>query len=112
MKIAYYPGCTMKTKAANLEIAAVEALNVLGVEFMLLLLVGLAMTLLLPVLSALWSTLFSLLLAGGIVGINAAKMACGLGACLGCAVRSRTDRNGYRHACLHGPVFHAHDLCW
>ena len=25
MNIAYYPGCTMKTKAANLEIAAVEA---------------------------------------------------------------------------------------
>ncbi|MGD9253115.1 MAG: CoB--CoM heterodisulfide reductase iron-sulfur subunit B family protein [Holophagae bacterium] len=33
MKIAYYPGCTMKTKAANLELAAVEALHVLGVEF-------------------------------------------------------------------------------
>ena len=33
MKLAYYPGCTMITKAANLEIAAVEALNVLGVEF-------------------------------------------------------------------------------
>ena len=33
MKLAYYPGCTMKTKAANLELAAVEALNVLGVEF-------------------------------------------------------------------------------
>ena len=33
MKIAYYPGCTMKTKAASLELAAVEALNVLGVEY-------------------------------------------------------------------------------
>ena len=33
MNIAYYPGCTMKTKAANLELAAVEALNVLGVDF-------------------------------------------------------------------------------
>jgi heterodisulfide reductase subunit B len=33
MKIAYYPGCTMKTKAASLELAAVEALKVLGVEF-------------------------------------------------------------------------------
>ena len=33
MKLAYYPGCTMKTKAASLELAAVEALNVLGVEF-------------------------------------------------------------------------------
>jgi heterodisulfide reductase subunit B len=33
MKIAYYPGCTMKTKAANLELAAIEALKLLGVEF-------------------------------------------------------------------------------
>ena len=33
MKIAYYPGCTMKTRAASLELAAVEALNLLGVEF-------------------------------------------------------------------------------
>jgi heterodisulfide reductase subunit B len=33
MKIAYYPGCTMKTRAASLELAAVEALNVLGVDF-------------------------------------------------------------------------------
>jgi len=33
MKIAYYPGCTMKTRAASLELAAIEALNVLGVEF-------------------------------------------------------------------------------
>ena len=33
MKIAYYPGCTMKTRAASLELAAIEALNVLGVDF-------------------------------------------------------------------------------
>jgi heterodisulfide reductase subunit B len=33
MTLAYYPGCTLKTKAANLEIAAVEALRLLGVEF-------------------------------------------------------------------------------
>ena len=33
MKLAYYPGCTMKTQAANLELAAVEALNLLGVEY-------------------------------------------------------------------------------
>jgi heterodisulfide reductase subunit B len=33
MKIAYYPGCTLKTKAANLEEAALEAMRVLGVEF-------------------------------------------------------------------------------
>ncbi|KAB2892140.1 MAG: heterodisulfide reductase, subunit B [Desulfobulbaceae bacterium] len=32
MKISYYPGCTLKTKAANLEAAAVASLAVLGVE--------------------------------------------------------------------------------
>jgi len=33
MKLAYYPGCTLKTKAANLELAALEALSKLDVEF-------------------------------------------------------------------------------
>jgi dihydroorotate dehydrogenase electron transfer subunit len=33
-------------------------------------------------------------------------MACGLGACLGCAVE-RTDQKGYLHACMDGPVFNA-----
>lgn len=32
MKIAYYPGCTLKSKAANLEGAALAALELLGVE--------------------------------------------------------------------------------
>ena len=32
MKISYYPGCTLKTKAANLESAAVAALAALGIE--------------------------------------------------------------------------------
>jgi len=32
MKIAYYPGCTLKTKARNLETSALEALKVLGIE--------------------------------------------------------------------------------
>ena len=32
MKVSYYPGCTLKTKAQNLEIAAVQAMEVLGVE--------------------------------------------------------------------------------
>lgn len=32
MKIAYYPGCTLKTKAKNLEDAALASLKVLGVE--------------------------------------------------------------------------------
>ncbi len=36
-------------------------------------------------------------------------MACGLGACLGCAV-DRTDQDGYLHACMDGPVFNARDI--
>jgi dihydroorotate dehydrogenase electron transfer subunit len=32
-------------------------------------------------------------------------MACGVGACLGCAVEDRTDSGKYLHACLDGPVF-------
>jgi heterodisulfide reductase subunit B len=32
MKISYYPGCTLKTKAANLEMAALASLAALGVE--------------------------------------------------------------------------------
>jgi dihydroorotate dehydrogenase electron transfer subunit len=37
-------------------------------------------------------------------------MACGMGACLGCAVEARVDQSGYLHACLDGPVFNAADL--
>jgi heterodisulfide reductase subunit B2 len=32
MKIGYYPGCTLKTKAKNLEDAALAALEALGIE--------------------------------------------------------------------------------
>lgn len=32
MKIGYYPGCTLKTKARNLEEAAIQSMSVLGVE--------------------------------------------------------------------------------
>jgi dihydroorotate dehydrogenase electron transfer subunit len=34
-------------------------------------------------------------------------MACGMGACLGCAVPSRDTPDRYYHACLDGPVFDA-----
>jgi dihydroorotate dehydrogenase electron transfer subunit len=34
-------------------------------------------------------------------------MACGMGACLGCAVEGRQQRDRYLHACLDGPVFDA-----
>jgi len=37
-------------------------------------------------------------------------MACGIGACLACAVSDRVDPNRYRHACLHGPVFDAREV--
>jgi dihydroorotate dehydrogenase electron transfer subunit len=37
-------------------------------------------------------------------------MACGMGACLGCAVEGRGQRDRYLHACLDGPVFDAADL--
>ena len=34
-------------------------------------------------------------------------MACGMGACLGCAVESRIETAPYLHACMDGPVFSA-----
>jgi dihydroorotate dehydrogenase electron transfer subunit len=38
-------------------------------------------------------------------------MACGMGACLGCAVPSRDAPGRYYHACLDGPVFDAGSVC-
>ncbi len=38
-------------------------------------------------------------------------MACGLAACLGCAVL-RADMKGYVHVCKDGPVFNADDVAW
>jgi dihydroorotate dehydrogenase electron transfer subunit len=38
-----------------------------------------------------------------------AHMACGIGACLGCVVRTR---RGYERVCKEGPVFQAGDLLW
>lgn len=37
-------------------------------------------------------------------------MACGMGACLACAVPGRKEEGKYRHACLDGPVFDAIDV--
>jgi len=34
-------------------------------------------------------------------------MACGMGACLGCAVEKRDSKEKYLHACMDGPVFEA-----
>jgi dihydroorotate dehydrogenase electron transfer subunit len=42
-----------------------------------------------------------------------ATMACGLGACQGCAVRASKDSNkAYYHVCRDGPVFDVHTLDW
>lgn len=37
-------------------------------------------------------------------------MACGLGACLGCAIPA--GPNQYKHVCKHGPVFAAEEVVW
>jgi dihydroorotate dehydrogenase electron transfer subunit len=37
-------------------------------------------------------------------------MACGMGACLGCAVEKRDSRQKYLHACMDGPVFEAEKI--
>jgi dihydroorotate dehydrogenase electron transfer subunit len=39
-----------------------------------------------------------------------AMMACGMGACLGCAVVGRKSCDTYLHACLNGPVFDIREL--
>lgn len=36
-----------------------------------------------------------------------AYMACGIGACLGCAIKTKT---GYKHCCIDGPVFDIHEI--
>lgn len=42
------------------------------------------------------------------------RMACGFGACMGCAVAIRDGKGGsaYRRVCHEGPVFNAVDLAW
>ena len=40
-------------------------------------------------------------------------MACGVGACQGCAVKAASMKNRpYLHVCEDGPVFHAESLNW
>jgi dihydroorotate dehydrogenase electron transfer subunit len=42
-----------------------------------------------------------------------ASMACGLGACQGCAVKASPDElRTYYHVCQDGPVFHGQSLDW
>jgi dihydroorotate dehydrogenase electron transfer subunit len=37
-------------------------------------------------------------------------MACGIGACLGCAVKASDLSNNYKHVCKDGPVFLASEI--
>lgn len=39
-----------------------------------------------------------------------ARMCCGVGSCLGCAVKTKDDR--YVHVCKEGPVFDAKEVAW
>lgn len=43
-----------------------------------------------------------------------ARMACGVGACLGCAVKVKSEGKDYQYkrTCLEGPVFNAHEVIW
>lgn len=41
-----------------------------------------------------------------------AAMACGVGACLGCAVRTRKKHPAYYQVCKDGPVFDAEEIVW
>ena len=41
------------------------------------------------------------------------RMACGVGACLGCACRTkRNDEEYFAHVCKDGPVFRAEEVIW
>jgi dihydroorotate dehydrogenase electron transfer subunit len=42
------------------------------------------------------------------------RMACGVGACLGCAVavKNRRGRSEQKSVCKDGPVFNIKDICW
>lgn len=40
------------------------------------------------------------------------KMACGLGACLGCAIEVNSSNEKYKMVCKDGPVFDAQEIAW
>ena len=42
------------------------------------------------------------------------RMACGVGACLGCACKTKTadGEEKFLHVCKNGPVFRAEEVCW
>jgi dihydroorotate dehydrogenase electron transfer subunit len=42
------------------------------------------------------------------------RMACGLGACLGCVIKTKSGHNNYHYkrVCVEGPVFNAQEVIW
>lgn len=40
------------------------------------------------------------------------RMACGVGACLGCAVETKDTEKPYRRVCMEGPVFDINEIVW
>jgi len=40
------------------------------------------------------------------------RMACGLGACWGCVVKTNHPKTAYQRVCKEGPVFHLEDIVW
>ncbi|MDD5067407.1 MAG: dihydroorotate dehydrogenase electron transfer subunit [bacterium] len=40
------------------------------------------------------------------------KMACGIGVCMGCAVKTSDKKEEYKRACKEGPVFRAEEIEW
>ena len=45
---------------------------------------------------------------------DTARMACGVGACVGCAVAVKDGKGGkiYKRVCVDGPVFELKDVIW
>ena len=41
-----------------------------------------------------------------------ANMACGFGACMGCAIEVKADVRGYKLVCKDGPVFDSREIVW
>jgi dihydroorotate dehydrogenase electron transfer subunit len=40
------------------------------------------------------------------------RMACAVGACLGCVVRTKADGDVYKKVCKDGPVFDSNEIIW
>ncbi|MDI6736537.1 MAG: dihydroorotate dehydrogenase electron transfer subunit [bacterium] len=40
------------------------------------------------------------------------RMACGIGACLGCAIKVKGESTTYKRVCIEGPVFEAKEIMW